>query len=404
MKKRKRVRVGILLVVILLTIIGIVLWQKEKKEDALAITLKETREAEFGKEAHVSDFIQEIKGTITDDTLIDTTSLGEKEVIVKYRNEKNRKKKAKYTVQVVDKEAPKIFFGNSYTVKQGYQKDLLKVLFTGDNCDDNPTRRIEGDYNVNEVGKYNLTYIVKDASGNEAKKNFTLNVIEDKKVDKKDNQPDEAKEKEKIQFQDVIGQYKTKDNKIGLDVSKWQEEIDWQKVKEAGAEFVMIRVGYQDGMKGENKLDPCFYQNIEGAKKVGLPVGVYFFSYASSKEEAESQADWIMEKVKDYSLELPINFDWENWTSFPEFQVSFHTLNEIARAFLERVESKGYTPSLYSSKNYLEKIWTNTKYDTWLAHYTERTNYTGSYHMWQMCETGRIDGINKDIDIDIWYQ
>lgn len=385
------------LIVIITAIIYCLLKQQEKKEDAMAISFVDDRIVSFLDEAYVSDFIKEIKGTLIEDSRIDTTSIGEKEVIVKYTNYKNKKKQTKYTIKVIDDEAPKILMGNSYTVKVGYDKKLTDVILSGDDCDDNPTRKIEGEYNLNEIGEYPLTFVITDSSGNERRKDFTLKVVEDNKKSGSDSE-------EKKQFGDIIKTYKTENNKIGIDVSKWQEEIDWKKVKDSGVEFAMIRIGYQDGIKGENVIDPYFYQNIKTAKEVGLSVGVYFYSYASTKEESEEQAEWIIQQLQNYSLELPIAFDWENWTSFPKFEISFYKLNDIANTFMQKIKSKGYDTSLYSSKTYLEKIWENTEYKTWLAHYTDETNYTGKYHMWQMCETGIVDGINTDVDINILYE
>ena len=193
------------------------------------------------------------------------------------------------------------------------------------------------------------------------------------------------------------------DFSLGIDVSKWQGEIDWEKVKNAGAEFVIIRMGYQTDYDGENVIDPYFVANIEGAKRVGLPVGIYYYSYAKNIKQAKEQAEWVKEQIKQYEIELPIAFDWESWNSFNKAGMSFYTINKAANVFLDTLVENGYKGLLYSSKNYLEKIWNPTKHDTWLAHYTSQTNYQGKYSIWQMCDTGRIDGINTNVDVDIMY-
>lgn len=98
-------------------------------------------------------------------------------------------------------------------------------------------------------------------------------------------------------------------------------------------------------------------------------------------------------------------FDWESFTSFAKSKMSFYDINQVAKAFIERAESYGYEGALYSSKNYLEKIWYADEFETvWLANYTSKTEYKGKYKFWQMCNTGKIDGINADVDIDIWYK
>ena len=252
-----------------------------------------------------------------------------------------------------------------------------------------------GEYDVNTVGDYNLSYVVTDSSGNQTKKDFVLHVKEKKQ---------EEKEKVKtIDIADVLQNYKTENTQIGIDVSKWQEEIDWQEVKNAGVEFAMIRIGYQTEYDGDCVLDPCFVANIEGAKAVNLPVGVYFYSYAKNVEQAKSQAEWVKENLKDYEIDLPIAFDWESWSSFNRAGMSFYTINKVANVFLETLEKAGYKGMLYSSKFYLEKIWYPCEYEIWLAQYNSRVTYEGEYSIWQMSEAGRVSGIRNNVDIDVWY-
>ena len=162
-------------------------------------------------------------------------------------------------------------------------------------------------------------------------------------------------------------------------------------------------MGYQTDYDGENVIDPYFIANIEGAKRVGLPVGIYYYSYAKNIKQAKEQAEWVKEQIKQYEIELPIAFDWESWNSFNKAGMSFYTINKAANVFLDTLVENGYKGLLYSSKNYLEKIWYPTEHDTWLAHYTSQTNYQGKYSIWQMCDTGRIDGINTNVDVDIMY-
>lgn len=241
-----------------------------------------------------------------------------------------------------------------------------------------------------------MKYVVTDSSGNKTEKDFVLYVKE--KIE------DKQTERDTIEFTDVINNYKTENTKIGIDVSKWQEEINWKEVKDAGVEFVMIRMGYQTEYDGEYKLDSYFNQNINGAKEVGLPVGVYFYSYAKNVKQAIDQANWVKENLKDYEIDLPVVFDWESWNSFNTTGMSFNTINKVANTFLDVISENGYKGMLYSSKNYLEKIWYPTKYDIWLAQYNNKVTYEGEYSIWQMCDTGKIAGINEPVDIDIMYE
>ena len=191
---------------------------------------------------------------------------------------------------------------------------------------------------------------------------------------------------------------------VGIDVSKWQGKIDFNKVKESGVEFVYIRVGRGNGIGKEYVLDDRFKEYIKGFNKAKIPVGIYFYSNANSKEDAKKEAKWVLSKIKKYQVDLEIVFDWENWNYFQEYDLSFYSLTEIAKTFIKTVEKEGYQGMLYSSKNYLENIWFPLKSNIWLAHYTKKTDYEGSYKVWQICNDGKVDGINDNlVDIDIRY-
>lgn len=392
----------VLIIIIIIAVIGLCIWayfeeQENKRIDAEAVTLKEDLTIEFGEKAKVSDFIENLNGTMLNDYDIDTEKLGDIAVSFDFINIKNKKRTANFNIRTVDVTAPKIFSGGSYTVQVGYNKNLTDVLLSGDDIDDNPTREIIGEYDFNTVGSYKLKYVVTDSSGNKTNRDFVLNVIEPPTT------TTPAEPKEPIYFDDILDNYKNEKTKIGIDVSKWQGEIDWEKVKNAGVEFAIIRMGYQTDYDGEYVIDPYFVANIEGAKSVNLPVGIYFYSYAKNVQQAKEQAEWVKEKLKDYQIDLPIAFDWESWNSFNTTGMSFYTINKSANTFLDILANSGYKGMLYGSKNYLEKIWYPTNHDTWLAHYTSQTNYQGKYTIWQMCDTGRVDGINGNVDIDIMY-
>lgn len=116
----------------------------------------------------------------------------------------------------------------------------------------------------------------------------------------------------------------------------------------------------------------------------GLPVGVYFYSYAKTVGQAKEQAKWVKENLKNYELQLGVAFDWESWNSFNTAGMSFYTINKAANVFLDTLQDAGYKGMLYSSKTYLEKIWYPTKHDTWLAQYNKAATYEGEYSIWQM--------------------
>lgn len=405
MKNKKKLIIIIVSILIVLLIIGIVTYviidrKKEREEDAVALTTKEDLKVEFLEKAKVSDFIENLQGELISDFDVNTTKLGKSTVTFNYKSIRNKNKIKSFEIEVVDTTNPVIYMNSTMTVTKGTNKKLTDTILAGDNCDSNPTRIIEGDYDLNEVGNYNLKYIIRDASGNETSQKFTLKVVEPAKGGNNTNMNNGDDNRK--QFSDCIKTYKNDETEIGIDVSKWQGEIDWQAVKNAGAEFAIIRIGYQTDFDGENKEDEYFRKNIEGATKAGIKIGGYFYSYAKTLKETEEQANWVIDKLSGYKIDLPIAFDWESWTSFSKCSMSFYDLNNNAQTFIKKLNDNGYKASIYGSKNYLQTMWYADEFENvWLAHYTKQTDYKGKYQIWQMCDTGRIDGINGAVDIDI---
>lgn len=398
-KKKIIIIISIVVGILLLSTGGYFLYKYIRVKTAkVEVKLSEKLEANFADTLRVSSFIESINGKIVDDYVIDTDKLGKKTINFEFVNEDGIKIKYSYVIDVVDKEAPLIWLGKSYNVTKGSEDYLLDKIMCGDNYDNNPKCYIEGEYNLDEVGSYKLVFKAEDSNGNKAEKKFTLNVNESKKGGSNSNT-----EKVTTDFSQIVKDYKNDDTQIGIDVSKWQGDIDFSKLKASGVEFVIIRVGSSNGLNGENFVDSKFIQNIKNANAVGIPVGIYFYSYASTIDRAISDAKWIVEQIKDYKVDLPIAFDWENWGSFNKFDVSFFGLTNIAKGFMDTIKDAGYDAMLYSSKTYLENIWLPTSYPVWLAHYTKNTNYTGEYSFWQMCSNGRVDGISGDVDINIRY-
>lgn len=393
--------IGIILVVIGFSMLGIKKYKEYKEQERIKnaiikVSLVDNLNIEINNEVYVMDLITSMNGTILDNYKIDTTSLGIKDVTFKFINEENIKVPYTFKINVIDVTPPVIWLGSTYSVKVGYSKKLEDVIMCGDDYDDTPNCYIEGDYDLNTIGKYPLVYKAIDKSGNKTEKNFTLNVY------KKSNSTSSSTKK--VYFKDIIKEHKTDTTKIGIDVSKWQGKIDYQKVKDAGVEFVFIKLGGTNGINGNYYLDPKFKENIEGFTNVGIPVGVYFYTYANSIEKAKQDALWVVDQLKDYKIDLPIAYDWENWSSYNKFKMSFNTLTRSVEMFINTVEQNGYEGILYSSKSYLEDIWLKGNYDVWLAHYTSKTNYQGDYKFWQMTSSGVIDGITENtVDIDIQY-
>ena len=373
--------------------------------DNTGYTLIENLKVPVYSKVKVKDLIASIDGKVITNKTLNTEELGKQEVSFVYENEENKEKRGVFTIDVVDEEKPLVWLSGSYSARVGSNLNLEDEIFCADNYDSNPTCKIEGTYDLNKAGTYNLTYVAKDCNNNEERINFILNVYEPAPATTTQT-PDAAEQREEVvtAFNDVVATHKDENTEIGIDVSKWQGDIDFRKVKDAGATFVMIRVGSQQGVDGEYILDPYFKQNIENALANDLKVGVYFYSYANSKKEARKQATWVLDQIKDYEIHLPLAFEWECYNSFNQMELSLFGLNEVAESFLEKVEDKGYDGMLYGSKNYLNSIWKYHDYDVWLAHYTDQTDYDSHYIMWQLCQDGRIDGINTAVDINVLYK
>lgn len=346
----------------------------------------------YYEELTLEDIISLNEGNLNNLT-IDTTTLGNKTVDYTYTLNK-KTYQASLNYDVVDTEQPYIANPYSYTIVKGTLIDPLNSILIADNYDKKPNCNLEGSYDTNTIGSYNLSINCTDTSNNYSQANFTVNVVETTTPSTYTPTP--------IYLEDLIKEHKTDKTKIGIDISVWQGDIDFQKVKDAGVEFVIIRIGY--GPKdGQHIIDSKFYQNLEGAKAVGLDVGLYYFSYANSVEEAKNQAEFIIETLNGIQLELPISFDWENWNSWNSYNLSTTDLNQMAKVFIQTLEKAGYEGMNYGSANYLRTMW-NIKTKTWLAHYTTKTSYEDDYYMWQLSDTGIVDGIDGYVDLNILYE
>lgn len=398
MKKKILIPI-IILACILFIFMGVKLYSYLRVKYAkIEVELVSDMSLEFNDKKKVSDYIQSINGKIIDDFEIDSSKLGKKVIEFKFINDDNIKLDYSYTLDVVDRVSPVVWLSSNYYIQKGSEDTLLDDILCGDNYDDNPKCEIIGEYDLNVENTYPLIFKATDSSNNITEKNFNLKVYEPSK-----NSSSNSNKINYINFSDIKEKHKSENTKIGIDVSLWQGDIDFEKLKNEGVEFVFIRVGYQKGTNGEYKLDSKFKQNIEGANKYGIDVGIYFYSYASTKKEAKESASWVLKQIEDYKVTLPIAFDWEDFSDYNSYNLSFYDLTSIANEFIKEIEKKGYKGMLYGSKNYLEQIWLPNDNDIWLAHYTDVTSYEGNYKFWQLTDKGKIDGINGAVDIDIYY-
>ncbi|MGO5358298.1 GH25 family lysozyme [Anaerofustis sp. LCP19S3_F7] len=198
----------------------------------------------------------------------------------------------------------------------------------------------------------------------------------------------------------------------GIDVSYWNGTINWQKVKNDGIKYAFIRVGYRGyGKSGTIDNDSTFKRNITEAQKYGIKVGVYFFSQAITTAEAREEANYTLNKIKGYKIDMPVVIDYEyaggNDGRLTNANLSKTAATNIVMEFCKTVKNAGYTPMVYanySMLNYdLNKSTIDSTYKVWLAHYTTSTSYSGKYEFWQNTSSGSVDGISGKVDIDVWY-
>ena len=366
--------------------------EKEVQVKPSKIVLSDKLEFEYASKVYLYDLVKSDVKIVSENTLIDTNSLGEHDVSLKYKNGLfNKTISIKYNV--VDTTEPVLNLSNM-TTYIGKEVNFLNNIMCGDNYDREVKCEILGEYDINKADTYMLSVKATDSSNNTNEKKFKLTVKE-----KKDSGGSSTPSY--YYFDDLIKKYKNDKTAVGIDVSSWQGDINWEKVKAAGAEFAMIRIGY--GHKnGELIFDSKFKKNLENAKKAGVKVGLYFYSYAKTTKEAKDQAKWIIDSLNGEKLDLPIAFDWEIWSGYSNYKLNFDDLNKIANAFIEEINNAGYEGVNYGSAFFVNRVW-NLNSRTWLAYYTSNNDFEKPYFMWQLSSQGKINGINGYVDLNVMY-
>ncbi|MCR4856301.1 MAG: hypothetical protein K5908_09040 [Erysipelotrichaceae bacterium] len=338
------------------------------------------------------------EGEIGFETDLDAVFPGIYHVDVHAEDDVGNRSFVSYKVIVKDKEAPVIFAtGDGAQIARGDVFDIQEIIAYGDNADPDPVLKVEGKVNTNRNGDYPLHVTLRDASGNETEWDLTVSVVSRPEYE------DEYDHEEVYPFAEFIEDYRAEGRSFGIDVSEWQGEIDFEKILDEGCEFIMMRIGFS--RNGQLILDKSFRDNLAGAKSVGMPVGIYWYSHDKNEEEVRSIMRQIVSELGDTELELPIVFDWENFSYFQEYRISFRDLDHLYDVFVEEAEKMGYQPALYGSKYYLENIWKHTdERKIWLAHYTDWSSYEGPYQIWQTCAWGRIEGVEENVDLDILFR
>jgi GH25 family lysozyme M1 (1,4-beta-N-acetylmuramidase) len=185
----------------------------------------------------------------------------------------------------------------------------------------------------------------------------------------------------------------------GIDVSKYQGTIDWDKVKNAGIEVAIIRCGY-----GSNNDDVLFEKNYREARRVGIKVGVYLYSYATNITKARSEAQHVLRLLQNKTLDYPVFYDLEDANTTAK--CSKTVIADMAEEFCNAIEKSGFKVGIYANKYWFTNVLTDSrfaKWDKWVAQYNKECTYSGTYIGWQYSSSGTVDGISGKVDMDEFY-
>lgn len=195
---------------------------------------------------------------------------------------------------------------------------------------------------------------------------------------------------------------------IGVDVSSYQNQVDWKRVAADGVELAMVRLGYRGYSSGTMNLDPYFEENVKGASNADLYVGVYFFSQAVTKEEAMDEARFVLRKIRGMKIDGPIAYDMEYIPGADRINgLTVEEKTELADAFCQVIEENGYRAMIYGNPTWFTEdvnLSALSHRGIWLAHYIDMTRWPYGYWMWQYTDQGIVDGIEGTCDLNIWLQ
>lgn len=205
----------------------------------------------------------------------------------------------------------------------------------------------------------------------------------------------------------------------GIDVSEWQGKLsidDFKKIKENGVEFVIIRCGYTSYNKNKGKYaDRYFENNYKLCKEIGLPIGTYYYSCATTIKEAQEEAYFVLSILKGKKFEYPIAFDTEdnhdinniNYVNVSQASIGKAKLTPIVKSFCDILQKNNYYSSIYASTSWFNNnlILSDLKsYDKWIAQWSKSVSFGEKYGMWQYSSTGKIDGIGGNVDMNYSYK
>ena len=205
---------------------------------------------------------------------------------------------------------------------------------------------------------------------------------------------------------DVTFAGQSQSKKRGIDVSAFNGEITWSKVKKDGFDFAFIRTGGRFGGNGKFYDDLYYEDNMKNAIANNIDVGVYFFTQAITTDEAVAEARYTCNRLKNYNVKLPVVIDTEYCQDCRHNDISSKQRTKVVKAFCDEVKRRGYEPMIYSNLNWLNNRLNMSElkdYKVWVAQYNDTCQYQGKYSCWQYTSSGKVKGIKGNVDLDIWY-
>lgn len=189
----------------------------------------------------------------------------------------------------------------------------------------------------------------------------------------------------------------------GIDVSKYQGNIDWAKVQK-DVDFAILRLGYTGTVTRQPTLDGKFKRNLAQCEKLGINVGVYYYSTATSLKQAQKEAKFVIKQLKNHKLQYPVFVDTEDKM---QAKLSKNALTAIVKEFCEILEDAGYYVGIYSNKSWFAEQLNDNQlkaYDKWIAHYNKQCTYKGDFGLWQYTDKGKVNGIKGYVDMNKCYK
>lgn len=309
----------------------------------------------------------------------------------------------------VDTEAP-VFISYPRTIKLLKGKEFIPDDYVGyiDDVDREVELTVTGDVDVNATGDYPIKMTITDDAGNSKTIDVTVNVYTKKPTPtKKPSVSTSSKtsstttKSKRPSFEDLKSKYVTGNAFIGIDVSKYQGNIDFNKVRDAGCHFVILRAAiYNNGKFG---IDSKFEQNYKNAKAAGLLVGIYYYSVDNTPELMKKHCAELADALKGKEIDLPVAYDFEKWKGFQKLKMNASDLNNMFYLFCTEMQNYGYEPMIYANPYFLRNHFKPGGYKIWLADWKTQPSYVGTFHFWQFSATGRIAGIQGDVDVNVYY-